>query len=208
MKSDRELHEEICFFVAGGQGTLQTALAWYTGSGRADCPFLKMLEPLPATMPDRAIESAPSSRVIEGGSSAATGPSERQPHVDRRAAEKCRVCNKPKSSHHNGRFCREKKEPLKKEPSPRKEKFDKDRHRRPRRDQVPDGDRRRGGQLPPHMAKAVPVSKMDGKVFCWDYHNERKGCTTAACGRSHRCPFDMGGGKPCDSREHRLSGHQ
>jgi hypothetical protein len=70
MKSDRELHEEICFFVAGGQGTLQTALAWYTGQGRADCPFLKMLDPLPASMPDRAIESAPSSRVIEGGSSA------------------------------------------------------------------------------------------------------------------------------------------
>ncbi len=163
---------------------------------------------MPASSPDGTSESTHAQRVSEVGRSAETGTSERQPPVDRRAAEECRVCNKPKSAHSHNRFCREKKEPPKRETSPSKDKFDKDRPRRPRREQVPDGDRRRGGQLPPHMAKAVPVSKADGKVFCWDYHNDRKGCTSAACERSHRCPFDMGGGKPCDSREHKLSGHQ
>ena len=61
------------------------------------------------------------------------------------------------------------------------------------------------------MKGAVDFSRIDKDLkfkgsFCYDFHKPGKGCKSGKCGRSHRCPFKMPHGGPCDE-EHEYFNH-
>ena len=198
MKVDRDLHEEMLHFVAGGQGTMDQAIEWYVNAGKTSSSKFILLEPVVDTTPDRAAERIPSARVIDQareGRDVSRTPRTRTDHDD----SKCWSCGKAKSDHRNGRWCRGAKPSDNKQEKPSSKGKDKGKGKgkRQRTPRGSDEAREKGG--PPHMSGACIESiKDNGRTFCWDFHNPKKGCRSQQCGRSHRCPAPKADGKPCD----------
>jgi hypothetical protein len=209
---DRELHEELYGYCEDGSTSFLQGLEWYTGKGYDDCKAFKILEQVPNTLPDRSIEFPPEATICNqmGATPPPEGPWAKRPRVATSASgsdeETCWKCGKSKMEHKRQRWCpgaasakasgKSKAQPAVKRADPHQKSRDLAR--------VSIG----GLSMPGWMKGSAPCpGKSKEESWCYDFNLEGKGCSSAACGRSHSCPFQLPDGSACKKRNSTLFDH-
>ena len=194
---------------------MDEAVLHFCGSGRKDTPQFELLKVTPQNMPckgtDLSIKQAP--------------------HLS--SEELCRVCNEPRRMHKNGRWCKNPGAGSRVADASPQSSGSADRSRRltptqpsmppPTKKVAPGSSKRAAAGVPSlvrtnkklkgannHMIDCLQSSPSEQRNFCFDFHNRAKGCKSAKCQYSHRCPFNVGtedAPRACDER-HALFDHK
>ena len=194
---DRLLHETIYEYVSAGTGMFQDGVEYYTGAGFYEAPCFEMLKHVPSSLPDRSIEKQPVVKVVNADAAVTGSQSSRDVQV-------CDVCGQKKEDHPNGRWCLKRKVPPN-APSPAMKKYPKAPSRPPVMSASASKGKSKGKgkrgekapRVPDHMKDAAHATPDGSLTFCYDFHNETKGCRSGKCGRSHACPFVLADGTIC-----------
>ena len=215
VKCDRLLLTETLGYLSQGQGTMDEAVLHFCGSGRRDTPQFDLLKVTPQSMPCKGTDMSIN----------------RAPHLSQ-DAELCRVCGEPRSMHKGGRWC---KNPAGNSPQSsgsggRSNRLTPTPPSMPppsssSKKVTPGSSKRAAAGVPTlvrsnkktkvksanaHMLNCLQSSPSDKRNFCFDFHNRSKGCKSAKCQYSHRCPYNIGTEDApcaCDER-HALFDHK
>ena len=220
LKCDRLLLTETLGYLSQGQGTMDDAVLHFCGTGRRETPQFDLLKVTPHSMPCK-------------GTDLSINQALKSPHGE----DLCRVCQEPRRAHKGGRWC---KNPSAasggaspqdsgaagraNRPGPNQPSFPPPTS--PTTKKVAQGSSKRAAAGVPalvrnnkktkiksgntHMLNCLQSSPSDKRNFCFDFHNRSKGCKSAKCQYSHRCPYNVGtedAPQACDER-HALYDHK
>ena len=194
MKCDRLLLTETLGYLSQGQGNMDEAVLHFCGAGRQNTPQFELLKVLPASMPCKGKEMT-FQRATQLGHGSST--------------QLCNFCGEPREMHKNGRWCRGPDDAppktgmasssSRKRPSP--PSFPPPKKVSPGSSKkatagvqtlVRQNKKVRSKGANSHMSECLQASPSEKRNFCFDYHNQQKGCKSKACQYSHRCPFNVG----------------